>query len=222
MDSCLERFWTLDSVGINDCALIKDDDRALQKFQETVRFQDGRHEVKWLWKYDEPELSENYELSFGRLNSLVKRLEKAPDIMKKYNTIIQDQLEKGIIEKVTEQRIPDEGHIVLVGDKIARGRWKFGRIHKLITSRDGYVRSAMIMLPNKKLIQRPIKLLYPLENYLKKGSELKCDETDHIQATKQGSNSTEVNLKVQPKRRAGIEAKKSIKKVLRRECHDDS
>ena len=47
-------------------------------------------------------LPDNYELSLVRLNSLVKRLKGEPDIMEEYNRIIEEQLVKGIVEKVEE------------------------------------------------------------------------------------------------------------------------
>lgn len=41
----------------------------------------------------------NRELAVGSLKSNVKRLKRNPDLLGKYDTIIQDQLKKGIIEK---------------------------------------------------------------------------------------------------------------------------
>ena len=38
-----------------------------------------------------------------------------------------------------------------------------GRIHELVTSRDGQTRSAKIQLPNNKIVGRPLNLLYPVE-----------------------------------------------------------
>ena len=39
-------------------------------------------------------------MSLGRLKPLIKRLEKDPDLLEKYNSIIHEQLAKGIIERV--------------------------------------------------------------------------------------------------------------------------
>ena len=36
----------------------------------------------------------------GRLKSTVTKLQNKPDVMKRYNAVIQDQLNKGVIEKV--------------------------------------------------------------------------------------------------------------------------
>ena len=44
-----------------------------------------------------------------------------------------------------------------------RGAWKLARIVELISSRDGKVRSAIAMLPTKRILSHPLSLLYPLE-----------------------------------------------------------
>ena len=79
------------------------DDKALRKFSETVQFEEGRYHVSWPWKEERPMLPSNYNLALGRLRSLVNRLMKHPDHLRKYNAVLQDQFEKGIIEVVPEQ-----------------------------------------------------------------------------------------------------------------------
>ena len=63
----------------------------------------GCYHVTWPWKEERPMLPSNYDLALGRLRSLVNRLMKNPDHLRKYNAVLQDQLEKGIIEVVPEQ-----------------------------------------------------------------------------------------------------------------------
>ena len=58
---------------------------------------------------------------------------------------------------------PELGSICLVKDDGPRGMWKLARISELHVSRDGEVRSATVQMPNKKLLQRSLKHLYPLE-----------------------------------------------------------
>lgn len=96
----VEKFWSLETIGIKDSPEMKDDDLALQQFNETVCFKDGRHEIKWPWKSLNPNLPDNYGLAYGRLKSIMRRLESDPVVLQKYNDIIQDQLKKNIIEVV--------------------------------------------------------------------------------------------------------------------------
>ena len=82
---------------------VNDDDKALKKLNDTVRFEDGRYQVTWPWKEEYPSLPTNYELAMGRLGSLVNRLTRNPEHLTKDDAVIQDQLHKGINEIVPEE-----------------------------------------------------------------------------------------------------------------------
>lgn len=101
----LEQFWDLESLGITDSLSTSDDDIALEKFNKSVQFTNGRYMVTWPWIEDHPNLSENYQLALGRLKSILQRLIKLPTLLEKYDAIIKEQLSKGIIEKVTEEMV---------------------------------------------------------------------------------------------------------------------
>ena len=96
----LEHFWNLESIGITDSPS-QSDEIAIENFSKTVTFADGRYLVTWPWRESTPDLPQNYQLAVGRLRSTVKKLIKTPKLFKQYNEIIQDQLNRGIIEKVT-------------------------------------------------------------------------------------------------------------------------
>ena len=103
----LDEFWKLETIGIkepiNDC----DDDLAIQNFHDTVRKTNGRYEVTWPWKEENPQLPDNYQLAVGRLNSLLKRIQGNPELIQRYDRIIKDQLKKEIIEEVND--VTEEG-----------------------------------------------------------------------------------------------------------------
>lgn len=70
--------------------------------------------------------------------------------------------------KLKEPRIKSSyaeniGDVVLIKDELPRGSWRMGRIQEVIKSRDGQVRSAKVLLPSNRVIQRPLNLLYPVE-----------------------------------------------------------
>ena len=54
----------------------------------------------WPWKEDCPDLPENRALALGRLRSLVSQMKNSPVLIQKYDKIIEDQLNKGVIEQV--------------------------------------------------------------------------------------------------------------------------
>ena len=64
-----------------------------------------------------------------------------------------------------------EGDSVLIKDELPRGSWRLGGIEELVNIRDGEIRSAKVLLPSRKVIERPLKLLYPIECPL--GKDLK-------------------------------------------------
>ena len=61
-----------------------------------MTFEDGRYHVNWPWKEENPDLPINRELALGRLKSNVSRMRNKPEVMKQYDSIIQDQLEKEV------------------------------------------------------------------------------------------------------------------------------
>lgn len=61
------------------------------------------------------------------------------------------------------QLTPKLGDVVLIKEKLPRGTWRLGKIHKLNISKDGQVRSAEVMLASKFIIKRALSELYPIE-----------------------------------------------------------
>ena len=58
---------------------------------------------------------------------------------------------------------PSPGQVVLIKDSLPRGQWKMGQIQSLNTGKDGHKRSAKIKLTSGSIVQRSVKLLFPLE-----------------------------------------------------------
>ena len=105
----LELFWNLESLGITESPLTCDDDLALDHFNKTVKFEEGRYMVTWPWKEENPNLPSNYYLALGRLKSILQKLHKHPQLLQQYDAIIQEQLQRGIIEKIVTES--EEGPI---------------------------------------------------------------------------------------------------------------
>ena len=94
----LRSFWELESLGI-----IEEEKTLYDEFAATIHFQDGRYKVPLPWKEFHEPLEDNYQLCEKRLRGLLKRLRHDPEALKQYNSTIQDQLEKGIIEPAPEE-----------------------------------------------------------------------------------------------------------------------
>ena len=97
----LGHFWNLESIGIKESPIAVKDDRALDSSNKTIEFIDGRYLVTWPWKESSPDLPDNYQLTVGRLKFTVQRLRKDPCLLKMYTDVIQDQLDCGVIERVS-------------------------------------------------------------------------------------------------------------------------
>lgn len=96
----LEDFWNIEAIGIHDSHTTKTDDVVKKHFKETLTFEDNRYQVRWPWREDNPDLPVNRDLALGRLKSVVFRMKDKEDVMGAYDSIIKDQLNKGVIEKV--------------------------------------------------------------------------------------------------------------------------
>ena len=101
----LESFWSLEAIGITDSPRTCDDDQALENFQKTVRYENNRYFVTWPWKEPNPSLPQNYQLAAGRLKFILSRLQKDPQLLRSYAAVIQEQLDRGIIEVVTNESV---------------------------------------------------------------------------------------------------------------------
>ena len=98
----IDEFWKLETIGITPPGKIKEDDAVMEHFKNTAVKVDGRYQVTWPWIDEDVKPPENYELSLGRLKSLYRRLVEDPELLKKYDNIIEDQLSKSIIEEINE------------------------------------------------------------------------------------------------------------------------
>ena len=85
-----------------------------------------------------------------------------------------------------------------------------GRIHELINSKDGQVRSAKVLLPSNKIIGRPLNLLYPIECPVE-DTETSSNDINSDRHILKGNGAEEVKTN-KPKRQAAM---KRITKQLR-------
>ena len=100
LDDRLRSFWDLESLGIT-----KDETSVYEKFVQQIRYNGQRYEVSLPWKEHHLPLPDHLDLCRKRLTSLLKRLRQTPLLLDEYNAIIQDQLDKGIVE-VVRQPVP--------------------------------------------------------------------------------------------------------------------
>ena len=89
-----------------------DDDKAKEIFKDTLTFENGRYQVTWPWREECPDLPSNHELAMGRLRSFVSKIKRQPELMKKYNSIIREQVDRDVIEKIDNTIQDGEKHYI--------------------------------------------------------------------------------------------------------------
>ena len=89
----LKEFCDLETLGIR-----KSESSVYDKFMQTINFQAGRYCVRLPWKDSHPTLPDNLDLSQRRLYGLLRRLRQEPEILKEYDAIIKEQLEKELLK----------------------------------------------------------------------------------------------------------------------------
>ena len=86
----------LDILGLGD-TWYHDECSLEEEFERSI---EGRYKVHLHWKEPHSELADNYELSQKRLDGLLKRLRQNLPVLREYDKVIKDQLNKGIVEVV--------------------------------------------------------------------------------------------------------------------------
>ena len=88
--------WDLESIGI------KSNDDVHESFENDIGFSEGRYSVKLPWKQGHDPLPSNINISLSRMKGQLKRLRKEPEVLDEYDSIMKEQLNSGVIEKVAE------------------------------------------------------------------------------------------------------------------------
>ncbi|CAL1262645.1 unnamed protein product [Larinioides sclopetarius] len=100
IEDTLKQFFDLESLGIKDDPCFREKDQALQIFNDTVQFNNGRYIVELPFRKHFKELSDNFLIAKQRFQNLWRRLQRDTDLHLQYQETIQDYLNQGIIEKV--------------------------------------------------------------------------------------------------------------------------
>ena len=106
LNTVVSKFWELESIGIKPGS-----NNVQEEFSENLTFDGQRYEVKLPWKTSHSALSDNYDLCVRRLESTMKRLKSQPEILEEYDSVIKDQLEKGIVEEIPQEKEPPVGKV---------------------------------------------------------------------------------------------------------------
>jgi len=107
-NSCTQ-FWDIKKIGTGTAKQVNN--HCDNELLTDIEFNDGMYQVKLPFIEGHSTIPDNYSTSLKRLNSLHERLQKEPEILKQYNDVIKDQIEKGVVEKVTEPNDVEIGRV---------------------------------------------------------------------------------------------------------------
>ena len=98
-----EQLCSLDVLGLADRPEA-DQQNVFAEFSEQLnRSDEGWYESGLLWKPGHDHLQSNERGSIRRLQGLVRKLQREPGLIDKYDEIIQEQLTEGIVERVVDE-----------------------------------------------------------------------------------------------------------------------
>ena len=81
-------------VGINE-----NEASVYDKFNDTIKFKNGRYEVELPFKENHPILPDNYTICKSRQEKMRNKLNEDEELKRNYDNVFKEQLEAGIIEK---------------------------------------------------------------------------------------------------------------------------
>ena len=102
--------FELDSIGMIDHKLSPEEVLAVEDFDKSIRYHNGKYEASLPWKPSHPTLPSNYGLAMGRLKSTVSKLSKTEGHLQLYDKIIKEQLDMGFVEQVKSPRVNQGSH----------------------------------------------------------------------------------------------------------------
>ncbi|EFO95523.1 hypothetical protein CRE_08970 [Caenorhabditis remanei] len=107
------QMWNIQNLGAKspelDETFKKEQRDLMDEFNRNAKYNEkGEFEVALPLNGNEARLANNYEIAIKRLIHLIVTLKKGTNLLKQYNDIIQEQLAKGIISKVTPQMMEEE------------------------------------------------------------------------------------------------------------------
>ncbi|XP_070579115.1 uncharacterized protein [Ptychodera flava] len=97
-DDDIRNWWNLELIGVKADSQ-NDENTDFETYRDThLRVENGKYIARLPWKTDHPPLPSNYAATENRTRAMVRRL--TPDLTKRYDDIITDQLRRDFVEKI--------------------------------------------------------------------------------------------------------------------------
>ena len=107
----LERLWNTDfneGAANNKSSLSVEDKRALRMMEQSLKRKDGHFQVGLPWREKPVKFPNNKPMAERRLDSLKRQLKKDGELFDKYKRAMQDYIDKGHAERITEKELEEK------------------------------------------------------------------------------------------------------------------
>ncbi|VDO18320.1 unnamed protein product, partial [Brugia timori] len=83
----VENLWRLEILGIEpiNSAVVRDEIHALEIFFKNITIVNKRYQIRWLYRWDKPNLADNFNVAFKRLQGQTKKLVEQVGFYDRYN-----------------------------------------------------------------------------------------------------------------------------------------
>ena len=123
--------------------------------------------------------------------------------------------------RIQSEHAAQVGDVVLIKEDLPRGTWRIGKIQELIVSQDGQVRTAKVLLPSHKVLNRRLNLLCPIECPAKENpsandsvGNAQPDGITNVAAVDVATTNVQNDVNNRPPRRAAfLRAEKNIQQM---------
>ena len=107
INKMVKRFWDLESYGTTDIEsksiMTEEEHKAVKWFRTTTHVSNNHYTVGLLWKDSDVTLPNNRPLAVSRFLSLENKLNKKPELKKRYTDTIRDYINIGHATKLTPE-----------------------------------------------------------------------------------------------------------------------
>ncbi|XP_047998794.1 uncharacterized protein LOC125236138 [Leguminivora glycinivorella] len=155
----IKNLWELECIGICDSPKATREEEAIKNFNETTVKINNRYTVSWPWITYPPDLPNNFGIDFGRLSSLLKRMDQ--ETLMSYDDTFKQQ-------KIVRQVLWTDSQIVIEWCKSNKLLPPFvaRRVEEIKTNKDLEIRYVPSSLNPTDVGTRPLRAEEDKEKWL--------------------------------------------------------
>lgn len=109
VNNMMKRFWEIENVDDGVRSLSPEDRLVIEQTENSLEVSSNFYRVSLPWKDSKEQLKNNYSVAVNRLRNTEKRLHRDELLLSKYNKIIEQYVEKGYVNKISDSETESSG-----------------------------------------------------------------------------------------------------------------